>query len=129
MGEEPRPATAITGEQDPPPPRGAWEGLPVQQPSTTVPRWAVPVLLVGIACSLVVAKISYDYFASGTPGVAMAYMLGSLPYLVVGVPSVLFGALGVARPHTARRPLLRVVILVGVIVWWYVVLEGPRLLV
>ena len=116
-------------DQVPPPERGSWEGLRVQQPSTAVPGWAVPALIIGIASSLVVAKISYDYFAGGVPGVAMAYMFGQLPFLGVGVPCVLFGALGLARPHTARRPLLRIIILGGTLAWWYVVLEGPKLLV
>jgi hypothetical protein len=116
-------------DQGPLPERGGWEGLRVQQPSTTVPGWAVPVLIIGIACSLVVAKISYDYFAGGVPGVAMAYMFGQLPFLVVGVPCMLFGALGLARPRTARRPLMRIVVLVGTLAWWYLALEGPNLLV
>jgi hypothetical protein len=120
---------AMTQDRVPPPERGGWEGLRPQQPSTSVPGWAVPVLIIGIACSVVVAKVSYDYFASGVPGLAMAYMFGQIPFLAIGVPCVLFGALGLARPRTARRPVLRIIILVGALVWWYLVLEGPKLLV
>lgn len=118
----------MTEEQVPPPERGGW-GLPVEQPSTTVPRWAVPDLIIGIACSLVVAKITYDYFASPPPGGFGADNFGLLLLLVIGIPFMLFGALGVARPRTARRPLLQIVILVGVMAWWYLVLDGTKLLV
>jgi hypothetical protein len=119
----------MTEGPDSPPERGMWEGLPVAQPSTNVPWWAVPAVVVGVACSLVAGWISFQYFAGRSPGLALAYTMPLIPLLVVGVPAMLFGALGVARPRTARRPLLRLVILVGVIAWWYVVLEGPELLV
>jgi hypothetical protein len=112
----------------PPPEPDRWEPPPAWRPSATVPRWAVPSLVISIACSLAVAKISYDYFASHAPGVAMAYMFGQIPFLVVGLPLMLYGALGVAAPRTARQPLLRIPVVAGVIVWWYLVLDAPKLL-
>jgi hypothetical protein len=57
----------------------------------------------------------------------MAYMLSQLPFLLLGVPLLLFGALGVARPWTARRPWTRLVIIGGVIAWMLAVLQGPDL--
>jgi hypothetical protein len=110
-------------------PRVVWDAPPVRQPSTTVPRWAVAALVIGVACSLVVAKMSYDYFGKGEPWLAMAYMFEEIPFFAVGVPLMLYGALGVARPRTARRPLLGTLIVMGVVAWWYLVLDGPRLLV
>jgi hypothetical protein len=41
---------------------------------------------------------------------------------------MLYGALGVAAPRTARQPLLRIPVVAGVIVWWYLVLDAPKLL-
>ena len=60
--------TQLTEGQDLPPERGLWEGLPAQQPSTTVPRWAIPAAFIGLGCSLVVAWMSADYFADLTRG-------------------------------------------------------------
>ncbi|HEV8545562.1 MAG TPA: hypothetical protein VGQ64_04680 [Candidatus Limnocylindrales bacterium] len=121
----------MTEGQDPPPERGIWEGLPTKQPSTTVPRWAVPALVIGVACSFVVAWISADYLAGLTrgesPSLAMAYMMSQTPFLLLGVPLLSFGAMGVARPWTARRPWIRIVILVAVIACVIIVLQGPDL--
>ncbi len=119
--------------QDPPPERGIWEGLPTPQRSSTVPRWAVPALVIGVACSLAVAWISADYFAGLTrgdpPSLAMAYMLEELPFLLLGVPLMLAGAMGVARPWTARRTWLQFPIIMAVIGWMLIVIQGPDLLV
>jgi hypothetical protein len=122
----------VTDSQDPPPERGIWEGLATAPPSTTVPRWAVPALVIGIGCYLAVAWISADYFAGlaggESPSLAMAYMFGQVPFLLLGVPLMMAGALGIARPWTARRPWLRIPIVAAVIGWVFVALQGPEVL-
>ena len=54
-------------------------------------------------------------------------MLSQLPFLLLGVPLLLFGALGVARPWTARRPWARLVVIGSVIAWMLAILQGPDL--
>jgi hypothetical protein len=123
----------MTRSQDPPPERGIWEGLATAPPSTTVPRWAVPAFVVGVICYLVIAWISADYFAGlargDPPSLAMAFMFKQLPFLLVGVPLLLAGAMGIARPWTARRSWLRIPIFAAVIGWAFVVLQAPELFV
>ena len=116
-----------------------WE-LPTEPSPTGRPRWAIPALLIGVACSVGVAWISAEYFAgqaSGDPpSLAFAYMNPQIPFLLLGVPVMLTGALGFARPWVSRRAAGRsgveLVLVAGVIVavmaWWILALQGPDLL-
>jgi hypothetical protein len=118
-------------QQDPKPPRdwGVTQPSPI---SSERPGWAVPVLAAGFLCSLCVGWLSFQYFASlsrgAPPSIAMAASFGMLPFLAVGLPLMLVGAFAAARPWSTRGPWLRVAVIAGVILWFFIVLQGPAVL-
>ena len=104
----------------------------VTAPSDLQPRWAVPVFVVGALCSLVVAVISAQYFAAlargMSPSLGFAYTLQLTPFLLAALPLLWLGTLALARPWTGRRPWLRLVLVLGVIGWLLLMLQGPAFL-
>lgn len=109
-----------------------WPLPPARAAPTAVPGWARLALIAGVLCSFVVAWISAQYFGAlargQPPSVGMVYMIELAPFLLVGVPLLLVGALGAIRPWSSRRPWLRPVIVVGAIAWFLVCLQGPALI-
>jgi hypothetical protein len=123
------------GPPPPPPPPVLWtmpEPAHVDGPRPR-PRWALPSLILGIACSLAIAWISADYAAylarGGSPAVSFVYTMYAAPVLIVGIPLLIAGALGVVRPWTFERPWLRWIAAACVIGWLLVVGQGPMLVV
>ena len=105
---------------------------PETGPSSVRPRWAVPVFVIGLLCSLVVAWVSAAYFAKLAdgmpPSLGLGYTMALAPFLLVAPPLLWIGALAIARPWSARRPWLKLAILVAVIGWMLLMLQGPSLL-
>jgi len=123
----------MTSDQDRrtgPGPNVLWEAPPR---STKRPRWALPVLFVGLLCWLMVASISIGYAkgqADGeSPSLAFAYGLRLLPFLVASLPLLMVGALGAVRPWSQDRPWIRVVVIAGVVFSLFIALEAPGLLI
>ena len=106
--------------------------VPPSQSSSARPRWALPVLLVGLVCLLVVAVVSALYFAGqaegDAPSLALAYLVLLGPFLLIGLPLVLAGSLGLARPWAHRRPWLPIAIVAAGVGLFLFALEGPGLL-
>lgn len=94
------------------------------------PRWALPALLIGIGCSLVIAWGSIDSAAGQAEGEgpsSMVYTMRMTPFLLVGVPTMLAGAWGVVRPWSRRRPWLPWTAVGAGVLWFLLVLGGPGL--
>lgn len=113
------------------PPDVLWAAPPTHSAAGR-PGWALPVLAIGILCALVVAAVSRTYFqgqAEGdSPSLAMAYTFMLGPFLAVGVPLVVIGALGAIRPWSSTRPWLKVVVAAGGIGLFLIALIGPGFL-
>jgi hypothetical protein len=97
-----------------------------------MPRWSLPALLLGIACSLATAWISVDAARGQTqgegPSIAMVYMLRAAPFLLVGLPLMLIGSVGAVRPWSRGRPWLPWASSGAVVLWFLLVVQGPTLL-
>jgi hypothetical protein len=123
----------VSREPDEGPPPVLTPGWPPPPVHDTGPRprppWALPLLLIGFTCSIVVAWISADYAigqAQGdAPSISMAYAFQMAPFLLAGVPLMLAGALGTARPWMHGRPWLGLVVIGGVLAWFLLVIQGP----
>ena len=93
------------------------------------PRWALPVFILGVLCSLMVGWISATWaqeLAQGAPpSLAMGYSFAEVPFLIAGLPLLLAGTFGVARPWRRQRPWLPAAIVVGVIGWLLLMVGGP----
>ncbi len=104
----------------------------LEPPSTTRPRWALPVLIAGILCSVVVGWQSADYFrrvaAGEPPSVMMLYTISLIPLLAIGLGLLVPGAVATVRPWSSRRPWLPWLVAGGAIAWFVVMLVGPGLL-
>jgi hypothetical protein len=100
-----------------------------QTSSAKRPRWALPALVIGTACSLVVAWISADYGSyvagGGSESVSMVYGLRSTLFLLVGGSLMLAGADATVRPWRHGRPWLRWAVAGAVLIWLLVVLTVP----
>ena len=109
-----------SSDQDDPPPRPR---------SFERPHWALPVFILGVLCSLMIGWISarwaQDLAQGASPSLAMASTFALAPFLIAGLPLLLAGTLGVARPWRRQRPWLPAAIVVGVIGWLFVMLAGP----
>ena len=83
---------------------------PQPQPLSKRPVWALAVFILGVLCSLVVGWISIDYAAGQArgepPSMAMVSTIFLAPFLIAGLPLLLAGSTGVARPWSRRRPWL-----------------------
>lgn len=119
----------------PPPPAGseAERQLLAASGRKSRPGCGLLALVIGIACSLVVAWNSYDYFvgqAEGdSPSVSFVYSLFLVPLLFVGVPLTLVGSLLVAQHWSSWMRRLPGAAVGAVALWWLLVLQGPALLV
>jgi hypothetical protein len=94
-----------------------------------MPPWALPLLLIGFACSIVVAWISADYAVGLTQGdagsISLVYSFRMAPFLLAGVPLMLAGALGTVRPWRHGRPWLGPVVVGAVLAWFVLVVQAP----
>ena len=124
----------MTTSEDRPPdhdPSPGWVTPPSAAP-TDRRGWALPALVLGIVCLVVVAIISANYFigqsAGDPPSLALAYTFMAGPFLLVGLPLVLVGSFGWIRPWSGRRQRLRVAVPVAAIGLFVVALRGPGLL-
>jgi hypothetical protein len=81
----------------------------------------------------VVAAISLAYAqalaAGDSPSVSMVYGIREAPFLLVGVPLLLYGADGVGRPWHRGRTARRWAVALAATGWYLVVLAGPGLFV
>ena len=98
-----------------------------------MPRRALATLVIGVACSLVVAWISLDFYTGHAhgeaPSVSFVYGLRQAPFLLVGIPLMLIGSWRVVRPWSSRRPWLPWAAAGVVVLWVLLVLQGPAYLV
>ena len=122
-------------EPEPPPePRPAvtWAAAPPETEPGVRPGWAIPVFAIGLLCSLVVAWVSAAYFAKLAdgmpPSLGLGYTMALAPFLLVAPILLWVGGLAAARPWSGRRSWLKPVIVVAVIAWMLLMLQGPSLL-
>jgi hypothetical protein len=91
------------------------------------PRWAWPALVLGLACSLMVAWIEADYAAAlargEPPSLSLVYGMRQVPFLLAGLPLLVVGVIGVLRPWTGGRRWLTWAA-VGGGIGWYAVAMG-----
>jgi hypothetical protein len=102
-------------------------------PLTKRPAWALPVLVVGVVCSLAVGWLTFDYArgqATGeAPTKAMIYMIWLLPMIAVGLTALAAGAFATSRPWSDRPWWLPWALVAASVAWYFVMLAGPGLLV
>jgi len=115
----------------------AWSGpvVPAGPPppmSDVTRRRAEFATVVGVLCSLPVLVLSFQYALGQAtdepPSVAMGYMIAMAPFLVVGVPLLVYGAATVSKRWSSEYPWLPTASAFLALGWYLMVLGLPSLL-
>ena len=102
-------------------------------PLTKRPAWALPVLVIGVVCSLAVGWLSLDYargkVAGAGPSQAMVYSIWLLPLIAVGLPALGAGRVVANAPWSDRPWWLPWALVAASIAWYFIMLAGPGMVV
>ena len=99
----------------------------------TRPKWAYPVLVLGLLCSLLIVWFGTQFYiakAGGEPEtVTMKYTVLLRPLLYAAIPLMFVGTLGAIRPWTRGRWWAFIPVGIALFVWLLVILDGAPSLI